>query len=131
MSPMKLAHISIKVDDLEAAGEFYEKVLGFTDVRAGVNDDHFSRHMTDGNVDIALMKYDADATSKVSRVGGDKPCIHHLGFEVEDFEEWCEKIKAMGLEIISKPGVIPLKFKAPGGHIAEIAPPRHFDLKPR
>ena len=32
---MRLAHISIKVDDLEAAGEFYEKVLGFRDVRGG------------------------------------------------------------------------------------------------
>lgn len=128
---MKLAHVSIKVDDLDAAGEFYEKVLGFTDVRGGVNDDHYSRHMTDGNVDIALMKYDADATSAASRVGGEAPCIHHLGFEVDDLDAWIERIRAMGLEIISKPGVIPVKFRAPGGHVAEVAPKHHFDLKPR
>jgi len=129
--PTKLAHISIKVDDLEAAGKFYEEIFGFKGVRGGVNDDHFSRHMTDGNVDIALMKYDDSASSKASQVGGDKPCIHHIGFEVDDLAEWQKKIEGMGLEIISKPGVIPVKFRAPGGHIAEIAPPKHFDLSPR
>ena len=68
---MRLAHISIKVDDLEAASEFYEKALGFRVVRGGVSRDHYSHHLTDGNVDLALMKYDAGATSKESQVGGD------------------------------------------------------------
>ena len=128
---MKLAHISIKVDDLEAAGEFYEKVLGFRDVRGGTSRDHYSRHLTDGNIDLALMQYQAGADSKESQVGGGGPCIHHVGFEVDDFEAWSKKIVDMGLEIISEPGVIPVKFRAPGGHIAEIAPKSHFDLKPR
>ncbi len=57
---MKLAHIAIKVDDLEAAGEFYENFLGFRDVRQGVNRDHYSRHMTDGNIDVALVRQVAD-----------------------------------------------------------------------
>jgi catechol 2,3-dioxygenase-like lactoylglutathione lyase family enzyme len=128
---MRLAHISIKVDDLKAATEFYEKVLGFRDVRGGVNRDHYSHHMTDGNVDLALVKYDDGATSKESQVGGDGPCIHHIGFEVDDFKKWTEQIGNMGLEIISEPGVIPVKFIAPGGHIVEIAPKSHFDLEPR
>ena len=32
---MQIAHLAIKVDDLEAAGEFYEKVFGLRDVRQG------------------------------------------------------------------------------------------------
>ncbi|MCH8917606.1 MAG: VOC family protein [Proteobacteria bacterium] len=128
---MRLAHISIKVDDLEAAGEFYEKVLGFRDVRSGVNRDHYSRHMTDGNIDLALIKYQEGATSLDSQVGGDGPCIHHVGFEVDDLEKWKAQIEDLGLEIISEPGVIPIKFVAPGGHIAEVAPAHHFDLEPR
>ncbi len=47
---MKVAHIAIKVDDLAAAGEFYETVLGFTDVCQGRVRDHYSRHMTDGSI---------------------------------------------------------------------------------
>ncbi len=128
---MRLAHISIKVDDLEAASEFYEKALGFRVVRGGVSRDHYSHHLTDGNVDLALMKYDAGATSKESQVGGDGQCIHHIGFEVDNLEEWSRQIGNMGLEIISEPGVIPKKFRVPGDHIVEVAPKSHFDLEPR
>ncbi len=125
---MKLAHIAIKVDDLEAAGEFYENFLGFRDVRQGVNRDHYSRHMTDGNIDVALVKYESDDSSDEVKAGGPGPCIHHIGFAVEDLDATIKEIKDKGLEIISAPGVVPVKFRAPGGTIAELAPVHHFDI---
>lgn len=128
---MKIAHLAIRVDDLESAGDFYENVLGFTDVRQGHTRDHYSRHMTDGNLDIALIQYDRGASSKEAKAAGEGPCIHHFGMEVENLDEWKEKIETLGCEIISKPGVIPIKFRAPGGVVAEVAPKGHFDLKPR
>lgn len=127
---MKIDHLAIRVDDLESAGTFYEEVLGFTDVRQGHNRDHYSRHMTDGRIDIALMQYDRGATSKESKVGGG-PCIHHLGIAVDDLDAWVDRIKALGCEIISKPGVVPVKFIAPGGIVMEFAPSEHFDINPR
>jgi catechol 2,3-dioxygenase-like lactoylglutathione lyase family enzyme len=72
---MKIAHLAIKVHDLEAAGEFHEKVFGFRDVRQGPN-----------------------------------------------------RLKSRGLKVISNPGVIPLKFKVPGGGVAEVAPRQHFKI---
>ena len=33
-----------------------------------------------------------------------------------------------GLKVISNPGVIPLKFKVPGGGVAEVAPRKHFKI---
>ncbi len=128
---MKIAHLAIRVDDLKAAGEFYENVLGFSDVRQGHTRDHYSRHLTDGNIDIALIQYDKGASSKEAKAAGEGPCIHHFGMEVDDLEEWLAKIKALGCEIISNPGVVPVKFRAPGGVVAEVAPKGHFDLKPR
>ena len=125
---MKLSHIAIKVDDLEAAGEFYEKHLGFRDVRQGRVRDHFSRHLTDGNIDIALIKYDSDESSNEAMAAGAGPCIHHLGFAVDDLETQVKEIKDKGYEIISDPGVVPVKFRAPGGAIAEFAPASHFDI---
>ncbi len=125
---MKIRHIAIKVDDLEAAGDFYENYLGFRDVRKGRNRDHFSRHMTDGNIDIALVKYDSEDSSNEVKAAGTGPCIHHIGFEVDDLEARIEEIKSRGYEIISNPGVVPVKFRAPGGTIAEFAPPSHFKL---
>ena len=127
---MKIDHLAIRVDDLEAAGKFYEEVLGFTDVRQGHNRDHYSRHLTDGRIDIALVQYDHGASSKESRVGGG-PCIHHLGISVDDLSAWTDRIKALGCEVISKPGVVPVKFIAPGGIVMEFAPNGHFDLTPR
>ena len=84
---MKVAHIAIKVDDLAAAGEFYETVLGFTDVRQGRVRDHYSRHMTDGSIDVALIKYDSDDSSPEAKAAGSGPCIHHIGFAVDDLDD--------------------------------------------
>jgi lactoylglutathione lyase len=126
---MKIAHLAIKVDDLQAAGEFYEKVFGFRDVRQGQNRDHFSRHMTDGNIDIALIKYDSTSKSREATEIGNKAGIHHFGFEVDDMEAFMSEIKKRGLEIVSDPGVVPVKFKVPGGGIAEFAPRSHFKIK--
>ncbi|MCH9050232.1 MAG: VOC family protein [Proteobacteria bacterium] len=125
---MKIRHIAIKVDDIEAAGDFYENTLGFRDVRKGRNRDHFSRHMTDGNIDIALVKYDSEDSSNEVKAAGAGPCIHHIGFEVDDLEARIEEIKEKGYEIISDPGVVPVKFRAPGGTITEFAPRAHFKL---
>lgn len=125
---MKIAHLAIKVDDLEAAGEFYEKVFGFRDVRQGQNRDHYSRHMTDGNIDIAIIKYDETSRSKEAQALGQRTGIHHFGFEVDDVEKFTAELSNRGLEIISNPGVIPVKFKVPGGGVAEVAPRRHFKI---
>ena len=45
---------------------------------------------------------------------------------VDDLEKGVEDIKARGYEIITDPGVIPVKFRAPGGIVAEIAPAGRF-----
>lgn len=125
---MRIAHLAVKVDDLEAAGEFYEKVFGFRDVRQGHTRDHYSRHMTDGHIDIALVKYDPNASSKEAQALGGKTGIHHFGFEVDSVEEFAAELKRRGLEVISNPGVVPLKFKVPGGGVAEVAPRTHFRI---
>jgi hypothetical protein len=42
--------------------------------------------------------------------------------EVEDLAKSTEMIKSYGCELISDPGVIPVKFRAPGGTVAELVP---------
>ncbi len=81
-----------------------------------------SRHMTDGRIDFALLKYDAGTQSAESKAAGDGPCIHHFAVEVEDIDKATQQIKANGADIVSDPGVIPVKFRAPGGTIAELVP---------
>jgi lactoylglutathione lyase len=118
----KIVHLSLKVDDVQRTGDFYEKAFGFRDSVTRKTRDHVSRHMTDGGIDFTLMKYDAGTQSKESKAAGDGPCIHHFAIEVKDIEKATRQIESYGCEIVSDPGVIPVKFRAPGGTIAELVP---------
>jgi lactoylglutathione lyase len=117
-----IVHLSLKVDDVQKTGDFYKEVFGFRDSETKRTRDHVSRHMTDGAIDFTLIKYDADTKSKESTAAGDGPCIHHFAIEVEDLAKATAQIKSYGSEIVSDPGVIPVKFRAPGGTIAELVP---------
>jgi predicted enzyme related to lactoylglutathione lyase len=118
----RIVHISLKVDDVANTGNFYHDVFGFQDSGTRKTRDHVSRHMTDGQIDFTLMKYDAGTQSAESKAAGDGPCIHHFAIEVPDIERATREIKARGCEVVSDPGVIPVKFRAPGGTVAELVP---------
>jgi lactoylglutathione lyase len=118
----RIVHISLKVDDVERTGNFYQEVFGFRDAETRKTRDHLSRHMTDGELDFALMQYDAGTTSRESQAAGAGPCIHHFAIEVEDIDAVARRIAEYGSEIVSDPGVIPVKFRAPGGTLAELVP---------
>lgn len=118
----RIVHLALKVDDLDKTTEFYEKVFGFWEVETRKTRDHLSRHLTDGDIDFTLIKYDSGTQSAESKAAGEGPCIHHFAVEVEDMEKATAEVKGYGCEIISDPGVIPVKFRAPGGTVAEIVP---------
>jgi lactoylglutathione lyase len=118
----RIVHLALKVDDLERTTEFYEKVFGFREVKTEKVRDHTSRHLTDGALDVSIMRYDDGAGSAESRAAGEGPCIHHFAVEVDDLKAAEKQIRAYGCEIISDPGVVPVKFRAPGGTVCEIVP---------
>jgi lactoylglutathione lyase len=121
----RIVHIALKVEDLERTTQFYENVFGFKQMETAQVRDHTSRHLSDGAIDLALIKYDAEE-SKESLAAGQGPCIHHFAIEVEDIEKYAAEIAKFGCEIISDPGVIPVKFRAPGGTVAEIVPQARY-----
>ncbi len=123
-----IKHIAIKVDDLEAATRFYEEVFGFRQLKTGSRDGHISRHMTDGTIDFAIMKYESEDTPE-AQLAGSGPCIHHWGLEVEDRPAFAEKIRKAGGEILSKPDANALKFRAPDGTLCEIVTRDVFKTK--
>ena len=118
----RIVHLALKVDDLEKTTEFYQKVFGFWEAETRKTRDHLSRHLTDGTLDFTLIKYDDHTQSAESKASGEGPCIHHFAIEVEDLAGYTEQLKKYGCEIISDPGVIPVKFRAPGGTVAELVP---------
>jgi lactoylglutathione lyase len=125
----RIVHLALKVENLEEATEFYQKVFGFREVETRKTRDHISRHMTDGKLDFTLMKYDEGTTSKESMAAGAGPCIHHFAIEVDDVKGRTADLKKYGCEMISDPGVIPVKFRAPDGIVAEIVPAERYKRK--
>ncbi|HET9663830.1 MAG TPA: VOC family protein [Burkholderiales bacterium] len=118
----RIVHLALKVEDLERTTEFYQKVFGFREVETKKTRDHLSRHLTDGELDFTLIKYDDGTESAESKASGEGPCIHHFAIEVDDVQKHAAELRKYGCEIISDPGVIPVKFRAPGGTVAEIVP---------
>lgn len=117
----RIVHIALKVEELDRTSEFYEKVFGFVPTDTSKVRDHTSRHLTDGAIDLSLIKYDSEDSAE-STAAGQGPCIHHFAIEVDDMERYVAEIRRFGCEIISDPGVLPVKFRAPGGTVAEIVP---------
>src|SRR6266481_2042307 len=97
----RIVHIAIKVPDLEKATRFYEDVFGFRQTETGYARGHVSRHMTDGNIDLALMVYDSEEVEE-AQLSGPGPCIHHWGIEVDDRDATAAQIEAGGGKIISR-----------------------------
>lgn len=118
----RIVHLALKVDDLEKTTRFYQEVFGFREAETRKTRDHLSRHLTDGSIDFTLIKYDEGADSKEATAAGEGPCIHHFAVEVDDIEQCAAEVRKRGCEIISDPGVVPVKFRAPGGTVAEIVP---------
>src|ERR1044072_4621843 len=118
----RIVHVALKVDDLERTTEFYQKVFGFKEMNTEKVRDHTSRHLSDGVLDVALIKYDEGTQSAESKASGEGPCIHHFAIEGEDLKKSTAELKDYGCEIISDPGIIPVKFRAPGGTVAELVP---------
>jgi len=127
----RIVHLALKVEDLEGTTDFYQKVFGFAEVETKKTRDHVSRHLTDGDLDFTLIKYDAGTESAESKASGDGPCIHHFAIEVDNVEKYAAEIQKYGCTIISDPGVIPVKFRAPGGTTAEIVPVGRYQRQQR
>jgi lactoylglutathione lyase len=115
----RIVHVAIKVTDLEKATKFYENVFGFKQLATGHARGHISRHMTDGETDLALMIYDSE-DEKEAQLAGPGACIHHWGIEVADRAAFADIIKQRGGTLLSKADAEALKFRAPDGNIFEI-----------
>ena len=126
----RIVHIALKVNDLDKASEFYEKVFGFVPTETAKVRDHTSCHLSDGELDLALIRYDSEESAE-ARAAGEGPCIHHFAIEVDDMDKYVAQLGKFGCEIISDPGVIPVKFRAPGGTVAEIVPQARYQKPER
>jgi catechol 2,3-dioxygenase-like lactoylglutathione lyase family enzyme len=79
----KLRHIALSVPDPEKTAEFYEKTFGLKRVGATESVLASGVYLSDGYINLALLKYHTDEMAGV-KGGKDYVGVHHLGFQVED-----------------------------------------------
>jgi len=123
-----IAHIAIKVEDLDKAAEFYEKVFGFTPKGKSRSEDRSRRGVYDGKIDLTFLKYDSEDAA-MAKAAGAGPCIHHFAVEVENMAQTVARIREFGCEILSDPTKAPVKFRIPGGPIMEIVPQGRYQKR--
>jgi lactoylglutathione lyase len=130
--PNLIKHIAMRVINIEESRSFHETVFGYkhvnTVLRKGKHGDHISCHMTDGYMDLTLIHYESDDADEAN-FAGPAPCIHHIGMETDDLDKFVKDILANGGEVLTEPGHLPVKFRSPGGPVAEVVPMERWEAK--
>jgi len=129
----RIVHIALKCesrDALERAARLYEDVFGIYTTYNKHARGHLSQHMTDGNIDLALMLYDSE-NEKEAQLAGAGPRIHHVGIEVDDRPSMIARIEANGGSIFSDRAEGALKFFSPDGTLSEIVGVGRYQTKER
>jgi glyoxalase family protein len=126
-------HITGITDDIERAGDFYERTLGLRVVKKTFNqDDERTRHYFwaryDGKVVgpySALTLFGWEGSRYVARPGAGQ--THHIAFRAESSEqqaEWREHLLSLGIEVtpvMDRTYFESIYFHAPDGLLLEIA----------
>lgn len=124
----RIAHIALKVEDLDRSAEFYEKVFGLSAVGKSRSGDRSRNRLSDGEIDLTFLKYD-DEKSDMALAAGGGPCIHHFAIEVDDLNKYVAEVRKCGCEIVGDAATPPVKFRVPGGPLAEIVPVARYQKK--
>ena len=118
----KLRHLAIAAKDPDAMAEFYIKAFGFKEVRRGDGALAYGVHVSDGVIDIALLRCKTDQIGK----GMDHTGMHHFGVLVDDVEAFSKKLEGLGARHYMdrgapQPGAFEMKFYGPEGILFDIA----------
>lgn len=93
----KIKHIALTTQDPDATAKFYMDVFGMKEVGKIDNPNTRGYFLSDGDLNLAILKFKNDAVAGVER-GKDWTGIHHFGFQVESLESIAEKLAAVGAQ---------------------------------
>jgi len=88
----KLRHIAIACKDPDAMADFYVKAFGFEIVRSNDGALAYGHHVSDGTVDLAILRFKTDQIGR----GMDYTGLHHFGILVDDIEQSGKTAAARG-----------------------------------
>ena len=122
--PKGISAITLFVEDLETAKQFYQTVFGLPVFYEDPNSSVFKF----GETLINLLKIsEADELIQPAKVAGPESGTRMVfTITVDDVDATCAQLTARGVELLNGPmdrpwGIRTASFKDPGGHIWEIA----------
>ncbi|PYM19599.1 MAG: bleomycin resistance protein [Candidatus Rokuibacteriota bacterium] len=91
----KIKHIALSTQDPEKTAKFYIDVFGLKQVGRVDSPGATGFYLTDGDINLAILKFKTDAVAGVER-GKDWSGLHHFGFQVDNMDETAERLTAAG-----------------------------------
>lgn len=119
----KLRHLAIACKDPDAMADFYMKAFDFKLVRTGDGTLAYGHHISDGTIDLAILRFKSDQIGK----GMDYTGLHHFGILVEDIDEAQKAALALGgkhymdQENADRTGGFEVKLYGPEGVLFDVA----------
>jgi catechol 2,3-dioxygenase-like lactoylglutathione lyase family enzyme len=118
----KLRHIAIAAKDPDAMADFYVKAFDFKIVRSNDGPLAYGHHLSDGTIDLAILRFKTDQLGK----GLDYAGLHHFGILVEDVETAAKKLERLGGKHYmdqggDRLGGFEVKFYGPEGVLFDVA----------
>src|SRR5712664_389960 len=89
----KIKHIALSTQDPEKTARFYSDVFGMKQIGRVDHETVSGYFLTDGDLNLAILKFKNDAVAGVER-GKGWSGIHHFGFQVDDLEDTTERLAA-------------------------------------
>ena len=134
----KLRHLAIATDDPDRTAQFYIDVLEFKKVRAAKGKWGHGHILSDGTINLAILKFVTDEAAGVERGVGFRG-LHHIGFEVDDVEGTAQRVEAAGAnartdidEALGIPHDGPIKgefkYEGPDGVVFDLSQPCVWQL---
>jgi glyoxylase I family protein len=91
----KIKHIALSTQDPEKTAKYYMDVFGLKQVGRVNSPGATGFYLTDGDINLAILKFKNDAVAGVER-GKDWSGLHHFGFQVDSMEDTVERLAAAG-----------------------------------
>ena len=129
----KIKHIAMTTSDPGKAAAFYKEVFDMQELR---RDDSGQVFLTDGYLNLAILKFKTNDDADVGAHGPNFGGIHHLGFYVDDVDTLADKLEQAGGKRLSQtvapgtgglfgmgsgPSNAEVKFSGPDGVIIDMS----------
>ena len=99
---MRLHHVGVAVEDLDAAVELYQRVFGAELTHRASNEDLTAAFLRAGEAELELLQPLRDDTPVGKFLAKRGPGIHHIAVAVPDIDRAMADAREQGLEMIDE-----------------------------